>query len=84
MDVRNPVFTADGRIDCEIEHPAFGWIPFTASDTDPQILGRAVFAYALELGPAEHVPAPEPEPAAARTVATGLRRLFRWPGRTRT
>ena len=34
-EYRNPAFTASGRIDCEINHPVLGWIPFTldASDT---------------------------------------------------
>lgn len=31
---RNPAYIADGRIDCEIEHPELGWIPYTcAPDT---------------------------------------------------
>lgn len=39
MNYRNPKFAADGRIDCEIEHPEFGWIPFTVDpmDTGAQI-----------------------------------------------
>lgn len=60
MEVRNPVFTIDGRIDCEFLHPAFGWIPFTASPEDPEPLGRAIYAYAIELGPSPYV-APPPE-----------------------
>jgi len=35
MNARNPVYTADGRIDCEIEHPAYGWIPTTLAADDP-------------------------------------------------
>lgn len=34
MDYRNARFLADGRIDCEINHPAYGWIPFTAAAGD--------------------------------------------------
>lgn len=26
---RNPVRYRDDMIDCEVEHPEFGWIPFT-------------------------------------------------------
>lgn len=84
MEIRNPTFTADGRIDCEVDHPRFGWIPFTASEDDPSLMGRAIFAFAMETGVAEYVPPPEPEPVPASAAVTGLRRLFRWPGRTRT
>ncbi|MFO1202995.1 MAG: hypothetical protein U1E58_10215 [Tabrizicola sp.] len=66
-----------------MEHPAYGWIPFTASENDPETMGQAIYAYALELGPAEYVP-PEPEPTAASAAVAGLRRLFRWPRRTTT
>ena len=65
MDVRNPVFTADNRIDCEIEHPTYGWIPFTADPNDVELHGREVYAAALDMGPAPYVappPAPEPVP----------------------
>lgn len=30
-------------IDCEIEHPVFGWIPFTASPDDVEAHGRELF-----------------------------------------
>jgi len=38
MEYRNPVYTEDGRIDCEINHPEYGWIPFTC---DPDDTGAA-------------------------------------------
>lgn len=65
MEIRKPAFTEDGRIDCDIKHPIFGWIPFTASKDDPEELGRKVFAAALAMGPAAHVPEPEPDPLEA-------------------
>tara|TARA_Y100001937_G_C7063336_1_gene304805 strand:- start:505 stop:873 length:369 start_codon:yes stop_codon:yes gene_type:complete len=34
MNYRNPVFTKDGNIDCEIDHEKYGWIPFTCDPTD--------------------------------------------------
>ena len=34
MNYRNPVFTHNGNIDCEIEHEKYGWIPFTCDPTD--------------------------------------------------
>ncbi|MDX5413413.1 MAG: hypothetical protein LPK02_10245, partial [Rhodobacterales bacterium] len=61
---RNPTFNALGGIDCEINHPDFGWIPFTASPDDPEPIGAAIFA-AAQAEAAPYVappPAPEPEP----------------------
>lgn len=35
MNYRNPKYCQDGvRIDCEIEHPVYGWIPFLCDPTD--------------------------------------------------
>lgn len=34
MNYRNAKNLADGRIDCEIKHPTYGWIPFTADPND--------------------------------------------------
>lgn len=53
MQARNPTYNKDGSIDLEIEHPAFGWIPFTASATDVEAHGRDLFkrAAAGEFGP---------------------------------
>ena len=33
-DWRNPEPLVDGRINCEIQHPKYGWIPFTANRED--------------------------------------------------
>lgn len=55
MDIRNPIFTSDGRIDCEIDHPIYGWIPFTADENDVEEHGRDVYAAAILMGPAEFV-----------------------------
>ena len=30
MQIRNPIYTSFGCIDCEINHPVYGWIPYTA------------------------------------------------------
>lgn len=35
MNYRNAIYTTDGRIDCEIEHAQYGWIPTTLSPDDP-------------------------------------------------
>jgi hypothetical protein len=34
MQTRNARFLANGWIDCEIDHPLWGWIPFTANPED--------------------------------------------------
>ena len=56
MEIRNPVYNAFSTIDCEVNHPQFGWIPFTASPDDrPDIYDAA-----LAMGPAPYVPPPAP------------------------
>lgn len=35
MNVRNAKYNEAGSVDCEIEHPTYGWIPFTAIAGDP-------------------------------------------------
>jgi hypothetical protein len=39
MNYRNAKHISNGRIDCEIEHEVFGWIPYTLdpSDTDTTV-----------------------------------------------
>lgn len=70
MDIRNPVYTATGAIDCEVSHPELGWIPFTASPQDIEAHGRDIYAAARQMGPADHVapagPSPEDILAAER------------------
>lgn len=43
MEYRNQRYTASGALVCEINHPMHGWIPFTASPTDPEELGREIY-----------------------------------------
>lgn len=53
--IRNPKYASIDKsmIDVELNHPEFGWIPFTATNTDVEIYGRVVFALAntAEYGP---------------------------------
>lgn len=44
MEIRNARYNAVGTIDCEVEHPVHGWIPFTASPDDAEQHGRDIFA----------------------------------------
>ena len=60
MEFRNPAYNANGTIDCEINHPNYGWIPHTiAADENPDLQADAIAA-----GPAPFVPPPNPDPAA--------------------
>jgi hypothetical protein len=34
MNYRNAKHISEGRIDCEIEHPVHGWIPYTLNPAD--------------------------------------------------
>lgn len=52
MDIRNPRYNDDATIDCEINHPDFGWIPFTASPDDIEAHGREIFDIAQGMKPA--------------------------------
>jgi hypothetical protein len=44
MQYKNARWARDGGIDCDIEHPVYGWIPFTATKDDVESFGRALFA----------------------------------------
>lgn len=46
--IRNPQYNNAGTIDCEINHPVYGWIPFTASADDPEEHGRQIHAAIAE------------------------------------
>ena len=59
MNYRNAHYLADGRIDCEIEHPKHGWIPFTADPNDVEAHGRAIFDAIVTDGTAAAYVAPE-------------------------
>ena len=49
---RNPVFSSENNtsIDCIINHPVYGEIPYTASSSDVEPSGRQMFNYILSLG----------------------------------
>ena len=75
INIRNPKFLADGRIDCEIEHPVFGWVPFTANANDSAEHGRAIHAAAVLMVPAPYVPQPPAPPAVPQVVTMRQARL---------
>lgn len=49
VEYRNAVRIGD-RIDCEVNHAEFGWIPFTARANDPEPFGQNVWAALNEPG----------------------------------
>jgi hypothetical protein len=61
MEYRNATLTASGAINCEINHPVYGWIPFTASPDDVEPIGAEVFNAAKDSA-APHQPTPETNP----------------------
>ena len=77
MDIRNPVYLADGRIDCEVDLPNFGWQPYTASANDPDATGREIYAAAVEMDPAPYV-APIIDPVAELAAERALMRVSRY------
>ena len=78
MEYRNPKGTAGAAIDCEINHPTYGWIPFTC---DPQDNGAEFDVAALHAqlsadhNLAPYVPAPPPPPPAPPTAEELLAKL---------
>lgn len=58
---RNPIYNSFGSIDCEVEHPVYGWIPFTACAEDCEEQGRNLYAKIMADGDiAPYVPDSEP------------------------
>ena len=63
MEFRNAKYNAAGTIDCEIDHPRYGWIPITIDETEYPDL----YPLVLASEPAAYV-APA-EPTAAEVLA---------------
>ncbi len=80
MQIKNPVYANadETNIDLEIEHPDYGWIPFTATEDDVEEHGRDLYAQAKagDFGPvAPYVEPPEPEPQVPSSVSRRQARL---------
>lgn len=65
MNIRNATHAPGGLIECEYEHPKFGWIPYTANPDDVEELGRAIFALASK-GDVAPMPEPSRDEVAAK------------------
>ena len=70
MEFRNAQYNQFGTIDCEINHPGYGWIPFTADPNDVEPLGAVVFEAAKD-GAAPYVAPPEPTPEETLAAERG-------------
>lgn len=46
MEIKNPRYNKNGTIDLDMNHPVYGWIPFTASPDDVEDYGRKIFVNA--------------------------------------
>lgn len=75
LNFRNPVYSsADGQqIDMEIEHPVFGWIPYTARADAAEQINRDMYAAALLGEVSAYTPLPPPSP-----LSEPLSRLTFW------
>lgn len=62
MKIRNPKFNARGSIDCEVDDPKHGWIPFTADPNDTELAGTLVYDAAIAMEPEPYTPPPPPAP----------------------
>lgn len=49
MNIRKPKYNQRGTIDCEVQHPDYGWIPFTASPDDVEGVGKDIYMKCMEL-----------------------------------
>lgn len=78
--IRNLKYATPDRsiIDLELNHPEYGWIPFTASPDDVEQRGRDIYAAAVagEYGPiAPCIAEPDPEPVIPQAVTRRQGRL---------
>ena len=71
MNYKNPRYNQHGTIDCEVNHPQFGWVPFTASPDDPEKHGRELWEILStgEVAPYTPPPPPTDEEVAADVIA---------------
>lgn len=74
--IRDPKFNAVDTIDCELNHPELGWIPFTASPNDPEAHGREIYGRILA-GEFGEVAPYTPDPAAELAAAMAAERVWR-------
>lgn len=52
MEFKNARTNKDGSFNCDVNHPTYGWMPFTASEHDSSAEGRDLYAAILSSGEA--------------------------------
>ena len=73
--IRAPIYNKSGGIDCEINHPRLGWIPFTARADDPEPNGVEIYKATLSAGPAAYIPSTPDEMRATMQCTPAQMRL---------
>jgi hypothetical protein len=76
--LRNAQINSLGTIDCELDHPIHGWIPFTAVPDDPDEGGRVIHQLLADgqFGVVAPYVAPEPVPMTLEQVQELRRRAY--------
>jgi hypothetical protein len=77
MKIRNPQYNEFGGIDCEYEHPKFGWIEYSANADDVEPLGRKIYEAAKSLQPSQYVAPPPNEGRSALVARLRRNKLLR-------
>lgn len=75
IEMRNARFNQFGTVDVEINHSAHGWIPFTASQDDPEQFGRDVWQAIDMQSVAPYVAPPAEQPTVKDVSAEAERRI---------
>jgi len=71
MNFRNQQHNNSGGIDCEVDHPVYGWTPFSAQPDDPEQLGQDLYAEILAAGGIAAAPSP-PAPTERELKLAGV------------
>jgi hypothetical protein len=71
MEYRKPKLTKDDAVDCEINHPVYGWVPYTAVDDPNDPLMREVYKKARKTAE-PYTPPPPPTPKEAADLKVDL------------
>lgn len=76
-EFRNPKRNQKGSLDCEINHPTLGWIPFTCDpdDASPPIDSLKLTAAIEEAGNIAAYTPPAPPPADTRTATEKFEKM---------
>lgn len=75
MNVRNPKYSEHGSVECEVEHPVYGWIPFHAVAGDPES-DKVLARIAADALPIAAAPPPPPPPIPTRVTMRQARRAL--------